>query len=414
VAVFQYKGRQRNGSIIQGQIEATNLRAASEQIQAQGIIPLNIQLGKKDTPSIHFFDLAKINSLFKPRIHSQDILLFSRQISTLLKAGVPILRALKGLQDSTVNISMRDLLHDIRTSLESGRELSAGLARHPKVFSAFYLSMVRVGEMTGLLEEIFLQLYRHLEFESYMRQQVKSALRYPSFVLVALVLALVVINLFVIPSFSHAFASFGADLPLMTRILIGFSNFMIAWWPVLLGATLGGIMLWKRWLNTDTGRYKWDKFKLSLPIAGKIILKATLARFSRSFSLASRSGVPILQTLSVVSQTTDNRFIAQRIEQMRYGIERGEPLLRNASQSGVFTPMVLQMIAVGEESGTLDDMMDQIAELYQREVEYELKTLSQQIEPILIGILALIMLILALGIFLPIWDLGRASLGKAG
>jgi MSHA biogenesis protein MshG len=168
----------------------------------------------------------------------------------------------------------------------------------------------------------------------------------------------------------------------------------------------------RTWIGTEKGRYTWDMRKLKLPIAGKIILKGTMARFARSFSLSSKSGVPIVQALTVVSQTVDNAYLAARIEQMRDGVERGESILRTSIAAGVFTPIVLQMIAVGEESGSLDDLMDEIAEMYEREVDYELKTLSAQIEPILITFLGIMVLVLALGIFLPIWDLGNAALRK--
>jgi MSHA biogenesis protein MshG len=286
------------------------------------------------------------------------------------------------------------------------------LARHPKVFTPFYLSMVRVGEMTGRLEEVFLRLFDHMEFERFMREQVKSALRYPSFVVMAMGVALMVVNIWVIPAFAKVFKGFGAELPLMTRILIGFSDFTVAWWHAILGGVVGAVFAFKSWVGTTRGRYLWDKLKLRIPIAGKIVRKATLARFARSFALASRSGVPVIQALSTVAMTVDNAYIAEKVEQMRDSIERGESVLRAAIGAGVFTPVVLQMIAVGEESGSLDEMMEEISAMYQSEVEYELKTLAQQIEPILIVMLGAMVLVLALGIFLPLWDLGKVAMKK--
>ena len=347
-----------------------------------------------------------------PKVEHVDILLFSRQIYTLMKAGVPIMRALTGLQESSANPAMKGVLQDIRESLDSGRELSVSLARHPKVFVPFYLSMVRIGELTGRLEEIFLRLFDHMEFERFMREQVKSALRYPSFVIMAMLAAMFVVNIWVIPAFAQVYKGFNSELPLMTKILIGFSDFMVAWWHVLLGAMAAAGAGFKSWIGTRAGRYQWDKIKLRIPIAGKIVRKATLARFARSFALASRSGVPIIQALTTVAQTVDNDYLAEKIENMRDSVERGESILRAAITAAVFTPVVLQMIAVGEESGSLDEMMQEIAEMYQNEVEYELKTLSQQIEPILIVFLGIMVLILALGIFLPIWDLGKAAMKK--
>jgi MSHA biogenesis protein MshG len=280
------------------------------------------------------------------------------------------------------------------------------------VFSPFYVAMVYVGETTGMLEEIFLRLFNHLEFQEFMRNQVKSALRYPVFVLVAMAVAIVIINLFVIPAFAKVYKGFNAELPLITKLLIGFSDFMVSSWPLLLAALVGAAFAFRGYTRTSAGRHAWDRFKLRIPIAGKIIFKATLARFSRSFALSMRSGVPVVQGLTLVAQTVDNSFVAERVDNMREGVERGESVLRTAIDAGVFTPVVLQMMMVGEESGALDDMMQEIADMYQREVEYELKTLGAQIEPVLILCLGVLVLILALGVFLPIWDLGQAALKK--
>ena len=345
-------------------------------------------------------------------IRTEDLLLFSRQMYTLLKAGVPMMRALSGLQESTGNPTFREVLRSLRENLDSGRPLSVGMQRQNGVFSPFYIAMVYVGETTGRLEEIFLRMFNHLEFQDAMRNQVKSALRYPIFVVAAMAIAIVIINLFVIPEFAKVYKGFNAELPAITKLLIGFSNVMIATWPVLLAGLIAAVFAFRSYTRTKLGRYAWDRFKLRIPIAGKIVLKATLARFSRSFSLSMRSGVPVVQGLSLVAQTVDNSFVAEKVEKMREGVERGESVLRTAQHAGIFTPVVMQMVMVGEESGALDDMMEEIAEMYQREVEYELKTLGSQIEPILIVCLGILVLILALGVFLPIWDLGQAALKK--
>ena len=401
---YAYKGRNSAGAVVEGVLEAGSPNLAADALFGAGITPLNIQ-EKAESRSWNI-------QIFAPRISHVDILLFTRQIYTLLKAGVPIMRALTGLRDSTSNTAMQAMLQSIRDSLDQGRELSASLARHPAVFTPFYLAMVRVGEMTGRLEEIFLRLFDHMAFERFMREQVKSALRYPIFVVAAMAIAMIIINIFVIPAFAKVFEGFGAELPLMTRVLIGISNFFVAWWPAMLIASVGIAVAFRQWIHTEDGRYRWDRFKLKIPVAGKIVHKATMARFARSFALASRSGVPIIQALTNVAMTVDNAWISEKIEHMRDGVERGESILRSAIATEVFTPVVLQMIAVGEESGALDDMMEEIADMYQNDVEYELKTLAQQIEPILIVMLGAMVLILALGIFLPMWDLGRVAMGK--
>lgn len=406
---FAYKARNARGELVQGVLEGSDSGSVASQLINTGITPIDIALtanaGAANQDSWY-------TRLTEQKIKPIEVQLFSRQMYTLLKSGVPIIRGLAGLQESAVSKAFRRLIQELRESLESGRELSASMRRRSDVFSAFYIAMVRVGEMTGRMDEIFLRLYDHLEFERDMKERVKTALRYPMFVIVAMLIAMFVINVFVIPTFAKVFAGFNAELPLMTRILMGTSNFAVAYWPYLLGMTGAAIFSLRGYIATSNGRYKWDRFKLRLPIAGKIILKGTLARFARSFSLASKSGLPIVQGLTVVSQTVDNTYVASRIEQMRDGVERGESILRTANATGVFTPVVLQMIAVGEETGALDDLMGEIAGMYEREVEYELKTLSSQIEPILITGLGILALVLALGVFLPIWDLGAAALQK--
>ncbi|MBJ7313589.1 type II secretion system F family protein [Rugamonas sp. CCM 8940] len=405
---FAYKGRNARGELMQGVLEGADSGAVAEQLFNTGVTPIEIELTSKTVSAGG--DDPWWQRLTEKKVTSMDVQLFSRQLYTLLKSGVPIMRGLAGLQESAVSKAFGRVIKDLRESLDSGRELSAAMRRHPEVFSQFYLSMVRVGEMTGRLEEVFLRLFDHLEFDRDMRERVKTATRYPGFVVFAMVAAMVIVNIFVIPSFVKVFEGFHAELPLMTRILIGTSNFSVRYWPVLLGALLAGIFGTRAWLATTAGRYRWDQWKLRVPVAGKIVLKGTMARFARSFALSSRSGVPIVQALTVVSQTVDNAYLTARVEQMRDGVERGESILRTAAAAGVFTPVVLQMIAVGEESGSLDELMDEIAQMYEREVDYELKTLSAQIEPILIVFLGAMVLVLALGIFLPIWDLGKAAL----
>lgn len=406
---FAYKARNARGEMLQGVLEGMDSGSVADQLFTTGVTPVEIVVTVKPAGSDGNDWWSKLTA---PKIRSIDVQLFSRQLYTLLKAGVPIMRGLAGLQESAINKSFGLVVKDLRESLDAGRELSAAMRRHPKVFSPFYTNMVRVGEMTGRLEEVFLRLFDYLEFDRDMRQRIRTALRYPIFVVSALMVAMIVINLFVIPTFAKVYAGFKAELPFMTKMLIGTSNFTVQYWYLLLAIVLGAAFAFKMYVNTVSGRYEWDKFKLRIPIAGKIMLKGTLARFARSFALSSKSGVPIVQGLNVVAQTVGNTYIASRIEQMRDGVERGESILRTAVTTGVFTPVVMQMIAIGEETGELDSLMDEIAAMYEREVDYELKTLSAQIEPILIVGLGILVLVLALGVFLPIWDLGKAALGR--
>jgi MSHA biogenesis protein MshG len=411
MATYAWRGRNVRGEAVQGQLEAMTEGGVADQLMSIGVAPVHIAIATEKTETAADNWFARLNR--KPVV-VEDILVFSRQMYTLNKAGVPILRAFAGLEASATKPAMVDMLKDIRASLDQGRELSAAMARHQDVFGAFYISMIRVGEMTGRLTEVFLRLNEHLEFERDVRERIKQAMRYPIFVLIAMAIAVVILNIFVIPVFAKVFAGFHAELPLITRGLLGFSAWMLAWWPLLLAGAIGAAVLIRGYLNTTAGRYRWDARKLKLPVVGDIILKATLARFARSFALSSQSGVPLVQALTVVAQTVDNAFIGSRIEQMRDGIERGETITRCAAATGVFTPVVLQMIAVGEETGELDNLLFEIAGMYERETDYSIKGLSAAIEPILLAVIAVLVLLLALGVFLPLWNLGQAAMGKGG
>ena len=408
---FAYKGRNGRGELLAGVLEGADSGAVADQLFATGVTPVEITETTDRAPGKSGWSQLW-EKLTEKSVNSMDVQLFSRQMHTLLKSGVPIMRGLGGLEESAISKAFARVIADLRESLDAGRELSASMRRHPEAFTPFYLSMIRVGEMTGRLDEVFLHLFDHLEFERDMKERVRTALRYPTFVVLAMAVAMVVINMWVIPAFEGVFRSLNAELPLMTRILLATSNFTVKYWPLFAGLLVVAGFGWRWWISTEAGRYRWDRWKLRLPIAGKIILKGTMSRFARSFSLSARSGVPIVQALTVVSQTVDNAYLAARVEQMRDGVERGESILRTAVAANVFTPVVLQMIAVGEETGSLDDLMEEIAAMYEREVDYELKTLSAQIEPILITFLGIMVLILALGVFLPIWDLGKVAFKK--
>jgi len=411
VPVFSYKGRGNRGEVVQGTLEGVDSGAIADQLLNTGITPTEIKMSHSTRAKTG--DLSLWQRLMQDKtVDPMELLLFSRQMYTLLKAGVPIMRALAGLQESSQHPAFATMIQDLRESLDSGRELSTAMRRHPKIFSPFYVSMVQVGEMTGMLDQTFLRLYDHLMFEKEMRERIKSALRYPSFVVIAMAIALVIVNIFVIPAFAKVFAGFHTELPMMTKVLIGFSDFMVSSWPILLAGLIVAIVGFRSWVKTVDGRYKWDRYKFELPIAGPIIKKATLARFARSLALSFKSGIPIVQALNTVGMVVDNEYMRAKVEQMRDGVERGESILRTAHATGVFNPTVMQMIAVGEETGDMDGLMFEVAGMYEREVEYEVKNLSAQIEPIMIVALGAMVLVLALGIFLPMWDLGQAALHK--
>lgn len=403
--VFAYKARNSRGDAVKGEIEAASADVVATQLMNSGITPLDIteSQAKKDFLGDLKIQLGTQNPTL------DDLILFCRQMYTLNKAGVPIIRGITGLQESTRNVVLSEALKNILLELESGRELSSAMAQQGEIFSSLMISMVRVGENTGKLEEAFLQLSAYLELERDTRNRIKSAMRYPMFVIVAISLAIGIVNVFVIPAFAGVFKGMNMELPWQTQALIGLSDFTVAYWPYMLGMIVIAVFSFNNYIKTTSGKYRWDKAKLHFPIVGSIINRALLARFARTFAMATKSGVPLIQALGVVAKAVDNDYVAEKILSMRNGIERGDSLTRTAVATGLFTPLVLQMLNVGEETGAVDDMLNEVADFYEREVDFELKGLAAAIEPILIVFVGILVLILALGVFLPMWDMTKLA-----
>jgi MSHA biogenesis protein MshG len=409
MAAFQYKGRNLQGESVSGELEANSSNDAASHLINIGITPIDIIAAQVEQANP--FDTFQ--ELFdNPVPDTNELIMFSRQMATLLKAGISILPTLQGLQTHMTHKGMRKAVGEITSDIEAGRSLAGSMQKHPKIFSTLFVSMMSVGENTGQLDQAFQHIYKYLEIDKETKDRVKEALRYPTFVIIAMAIAIGIINLMVIPQFAKVFASFGSELPWATKILMATSQFTVNYWQYILIGLVIAFMAIKAYIKTDEGKYKWERQKLRLPLVGNIINRATLARFSRAFSMAFRAGVPITQTLVIVSRAVDNSYIEQRILAMRDGLEHGESLTQTAVASNLFTPLVLQMINVGEETGAVDDMLDEVANFYEREVEYDTKKLSSAIEPIMITVIGIMVLILALGVFLPMWDLGSAAMGR--
>ncbi|WP_299072282.1 type II secretion system F family protein [uncultured Paraglaciecola sp.] len=406
MAQFNYTARKSSGELARGVLEAADAASVAQILVGRSFTPLEIV----ETDIEHTSESSQL-SFFTPKISLEDLVMFSRQMYSLVKSGIPILRAVKGLAETTASKRMALALADVADQLERGRTLSSALNKHNQVFGRLFVSIVHVGENTGKLDEAFMQLSFYLEREQETRKQIKAATRYPTFVMIAIVIAMVIMNLVVIPIFADMFKSFGAELPLMTRILLATSEFFITKWPFLVIGIGLVIVLTIRYLRTESGRYKWDRTKLRLPVVGSIFERTLLGRFARSFSIMLVSGVPLTSALNLVAEAVNNAYMADRILGMRKNIEKGESLSRVASSSQLFTPLVLQMINVGEETGRVDELLAEVAEFYEREVDYDLKSLTSKIEPILICIVAGMVLILALGIFTPMWDMMGAIKG---
>lgn len=403
MAQFAYVCRNSVGSRVEGILEASNEEDAAGELMQTGMTPISIQLAEAPTEMVIDF-----GAWFAPKVHLEDLILFSRQMYSLSKAGIPMIRALSGLADSTVNTTLAKIILEIQADLESGQALSRAMARQ-KVFSELYVAIIHVGENTGRLDEAFAQIAEYLELERETIKRIKSATRYPTFVIAAMGIGLLIINVFVIPAFSGVFEKLGADLPWQTQVLVGLSNFMLNYWYLLLFVTLGAVTVIRLWLATPEGLIIWHRWKLKLPVIGSLFERIHLGRFCRSFAMILRSGLPIVQGLNTVSEAVGNDHMAKLIRDMRGYIERGGSFLQSASQSGLFTPLVLQMISVGEETGAMDEMLAEAADFYEQEVDYDLKSLADAIEPILIIGIGAMILVLALGVFLPLWDLSSAA-----
>ena len=402
---FAYRGRNADGATVNGRVEASNLDAAAEQLFGNRITPLEIREAE---------DAASGNITLRQVFTSEKItdierITFARQMHNLTKAGLPLDRAIRGLEASLANPGFKRVLREVVTSLERGNTLADSLAQHPKVFNDLFISLVNVGENTGRLDLAFADLAKYIEIERSTEKQLKSATRYPAFVLAAMAGAIAVITVFVIPAFSDVFAKMGTDLPWQTRALIGTSEFALTFWPWIIAALILSYGLFRSWSSSPRGAISWARIRINLPLVGSIFERIALARFAKTFAIMGRSGVPVVRSLNIVSEVVGNRYIGSKIAAMSEGVARGESLYLTAQRSTIFLPLVLQMIAVGEESGNLPDLLDEVSEFYDGEIEYDLSRLTESIEPILIVFIAVLVLILALGVFLPIWDLGAAA-----
>lgn len=403
---FHYKARDADGKLLEGQVEAISAEAVASQFQASHVTPITIveTAGKQDLPLGQRLRIRR-----RSKVGLDDLILFCRQMYTLTTAGVPITRALRGLVETARNPTLGEALAAVVEGLEGGQELSGAFANHPKAFPPLLCRLVQVGEATGKLDDVFRQLAVYFEREKDTINRVKSALRYPTFVIIAIFFAIIFISLFVIPAFEKVFAGLHAELPLATRILLGISDFMLSYWPLVLSLVFSLFFIVRQVLKTRQGRYAWDRYKLKLPLVGDIILRSTLVRFSRAFNMSFGAGVPLTQALGFTARAVGNTYVGEKIEEIRNGVERGDTLTRSATQTGMFTPLVLQMLAVGEETGAVDTMLEDVAQFYEREVDYDLKNLSSAIEPIMIIIIGGMVLVLALGVFLPMWNLSSIS-----
>ncbi|OAI03033.1 hypothetical protein A1353_15385 [Methylomonas methanica] len=401
MANFAYKARNPKGQLINGQLEAESAQTVAQTLNSRGLIPIAIEPIASGTDLLE--QLAHWRALRALNIN--DLILFSRQMYSLTKAGVPLSRAISSLADSSRNIALKQALIGITRKLESGQPLSQAMAQYDRIFPLLLLSIVNVGETTGSLEQAFLQISHYLEREKDTENRIKTALRYPGMVIAAISIALVIVNIYVIPAFKGMFDKMGAQLPWQTRLLMSISEFTVNYWPHLLAALVAAALLVAKYLENPEGLKQWHWLLLKIPAVGSIVERATMERFSRAFAMILTAGVPLIQGIAIVSKAVGNEYIGAKLHKMRIGIEKGDSISRMAKSIGLFPPLVIQMIMVGEESGNIAEMLHEVADFYEGEIDADLKVLSSVIEPVLIVVIGIMVLVLALGIFLPMWDL---------
>lgn len=405
---YHYIGRNPDGSQSTGVLRTQSEGEVVSQLRHRNITPLKIVLSQSGQAKGEI----KVDLTRKKPPGVPDLIQFSRQMGALVSAGVPIVKSLQGIGDIAHNVIFREALVDVISKLQAGKNFSAAMNDHPKIFPVLFVNLVNIGEETGRLSEAFKQLYRYYEVEEKTRKQIKSALRYPKIVFTAIFSAMFALNYFVIPVFAKIFSKMGADLPMATKILIATSNFTKNYWYLVIGGGAALVFGFLYFLKTPAGRIWWDEKTMKMPLVGPVLHQAVLARFARTFSMASSSGVPILDTLVAISKAVDNVYVAKIILEMRANIERGESLTQVAMSCGLFTPLVLQMISVGEETGSLDVMMLNVADFYEQEVEFAVEALSSGIEPIMLVFIGIIVMVMALGIFVPLASMGTSMLHK--
>jgi type IV pilus assembly protein PilC len=397
---FTYKVRDRAGKVVEGELDAENAQLVVSKLRSMGYVPIEIQQtsGKSLSKEI------KIPG-FSDRVKLKEVAVFSRQFATMINAGLSLLRALYILADQTENKALASVANQIRIDVEKGSSLSQALAKHPKVFNRLYISMVKAGEIGGVLDSVLLRLADTIEKQVELRGKVRSAMTYPAVVAVLVFVIVSAMLIFIIPMFKGLYSELGGKLPMPTQVLINISNIVRSFWWIIALLGIVAVFLFRRWINTASGRAQWDAMKLKFPIFGALVRKTALARFSRTLSALVRSGVPILESLDIVAETSGNTVVANAVRDTQSAVKRGEPLARKLEDHPVFPAMVVQMMSVGEETGALDEMLDKIADFYDQEVEATVDALTSLIEPLLIVVMGVCVGGMVISLYMPMFNI---------
>ncbi len=397
-ATYSYRVRDRSGKILTGAIEAESLTAVASKLRSMGYIVLDIS-EKKEGISLGGF------SLFK-RVKSKDLTVFTRQFATMINAGVSITKALGILAEQTANATLSTVISQLQKDVEGGLSLSEALAKHPKVFPPIFVNMTRAGEAGGVLDDALLKIAEHFEKDQELKSRIKSALSYPiAVVSVATILVFVMIT-FIVPMFVRMFETMGGELPLPTKMLLALSGFIRGVGGVFIFAGIVGIYLGYKAANSrPNSKYVIDKIKLRLPVMGSLVQKMSLAKFTRTFATLIASGVPILQAMDIVADTAGNEVVTRSVKEARSSIKEGETISKPLAKSSVFPPMVVQMIAIGEETGALDAMLTKIADFYDAEVTATVDALTSILEPLLMLFLGVSVGGVVIALYMPMFSI---------
>ncbi len=393
---FEYQVRDNSGKMVAGTLVADNQELVIERLREMGMVPVKVRIQKSALG-------RDIN--FRRSVKLKDLAIFSRQFATMVNAGLPILRALSVLEGQTTSHVLKKAIEAVRVDIERGSSLSVAMAKHPKVFSKLYVSMVRSGEMGGILDAVLLRLSQNLERDVTLRNRIRSAMTYPIVVLGFVTLILIAMLVFIVPQFKSIYAGLHGTLPLLTRILLTVSD-VIRHDFLIVAVILAGV--WyalRRYKKTELGRKQLDRLKLKVPVFGPLFLKTALSRFARTLGVLNKSGVPILQSLEIVSDTVNNSLVKEAVLDVQESVKQGESLARPLKSHKIFPPMVVQMLAVGEETGSLDIMLEKVGDFYDDEVTTMVDQLTSLIEPIMIAMVGGVVGIAVVALYLPMFNI---------
>jgi type IV pilus assembly protein PilC len=396
---YAYKVRDREGKMAAGAMEAESEEAVVTRLRQMGYAPISIEPEKGAGLK------AELRLPGTSGVKLKDLALFSRQFATMINSGLSLLRALTILGEQTSNRRLGGVLTQVRAEVEKGSSLSAAMARHPKVFNRLYVSMVRAGEIGGFLDQVLVEVAETFEKEVELRGKIRSAMTYPVVVFIMVIGIVAAMLIFIVPTFQNLYTSLGGTLPLPTRMLMSASNILRRFFLVVV--LLAGVLafLFRRWKASRKGRYRWDWFKLKVKVFGPLFHKSALSRFSRTLSTLIRSGVPILQALEIVGETVNNEVISRAVRDVQDSVREGESLATPLSKHSAFPAMVVQMLAVGEETGALDTMLSKVADFYDQEVEAAVASLTSMIEPILIAVMGAAVGGMVIALYMPLFNI---------